>query len=104
LVVRPIDMQVLVGKLYDVGRLQQQEDQASLVSHQAFASEFKERTEREKTQVQATQRSESQRVEEDKRGGGGAYTPLRKRPPRREKGSPSGVKDPVKGKFLDITF
>lgn len=97
-------MQVLVGKLYDIGRIQQQEDQASLLSHQAFASEFKDRTVREQTQVQALHRGEGQRVEEERRGSGQGYTPSGRRRPREENPSVSGVKDPIKGKYLDITL
>lgn len=95
-------MQILVGKLYEVGRTQQQEDQASLVSHQAFASEFKERTERERVQVQATYRGEGQKVEEERKGSGGGYNPSRRRRPQSNP-SVSGIKDPIKGKFIDIT-
>ncbi|MCS7234224.1 MAG: hypothetical protein NZ900_09030 [Synergistetes bacterium] len=100
--IRPIDMQVLVGKLYEVGRVQHQEDQASLVSHQAFASEFRERTEKERVQVQATYRGEGQKVEEERRGSGSGYTPSRRKRPQSNL-FVSGVKDPVKGKFIDIT-
>lgn len=95
-------MQILVGKLYEVGRTQQHEDQALLVSQQAFASEFKERVERERVQVQATHRGEGQRVEEERKGSGSGYTPSR-RGSSSKSSAVSGVKDPIKGKFIDIT-
>ncbi len=101
---RPIDMQVLVGKLYDVGRAQYHQDQAPLVSQQSFAAEFRERTEREQTQVQATHRGESEKVSDERKGSGGGYTPSRRRPRQERKTLVSGVKDPVRGRILDITL
>ncbi|MDK2871621.1 MAG: hypothetical protein PWQ16_973 [bacterium] len=95
-------MQILVGKLYEVGRVHQQMEESSLASQQAFSIEFRDRTERERVQVQATHKGEGQKVEEESRGSGGGYTPSRRRRP--QKGSSvSGVKDPVRGRFIDIT-
>lgn len=68
---RPVDNQMAVTRTQDVARQQQLKDGEATAVQQAFATQFRQKVEREQTQVQRPPQTESAQIRDDSEGRGG---------------------------------
>jgi len=102
--IRPMDLQVLFGKMQEVAKNQQNQEHLPNVNQQVAASESLREAERQTTQVQQTPRAEGGRVENNRESRSNqqyAGSKEQKRE-RQESKDEKASFDPMRGKFIDI--
>jgi len=110
--IRPIDLQVLIPRAGDVGRVQQIADHQTLLQQQQFAEQWQQINEHRQHQIQSTPKSVGGKVHGEKQSEG---NPGKGRGDSREQahttdsadeggtdGNHSSVCDPVRGHIVDI--
>lgn len=101
--VRSIDMQVLLPKIGEANRSQPIQNQQSQTEQQQFAAQFQKKIEVQKHQVQNSSKSEGSKIgEDDQRKSSSGRQDERRKEPEKGEESAIDVKDPRKGKILDI--
>ena len=103
--IRPMDLQVLFGKMQEVAKNQQNQEQLPNTNQQIVASESLREAERQTTQVQQTPRTEGERVENNRENRSGqqyAGSEGQKREEKEDIEEKDKSSDPIRGKFIDI--
>lgn len=102
--VRPIDMQILLPKVPEVGRTQQIQNNHEQSQAQQFASELNKQAKHAENQVQNSKEAEGKSVSQDK-GNSSSGKELSQHGGQKEKEDLAEIElphDPTKGNRLDI--
>ena len=103
--VQPIDLQVLLAKTADVGKIQHIEQQNPQIQQSYLNLQAQIEEKREEEQVQNTKESVEKKIHQESKGGGREESPKGKN--KKGKGEKSSeeesqLKDPIRGKIIDI--
>ncbi|NPV92023.1 MAG: hypothetical protein HPY50_14750 [Firmicutes bacterium] len=103
--IRNVDLQVMLPKLQEVGRVQQVQQQSNQEQQQQFAAQFKHTADLQQTKVLESHKGEKGEVrdrESSRQGTPGEHHSSDRQEPENEESRPA--KDERLGKMLDITI
>lgn len=110
--IRPIDLQVMLPHVTDIGKVQATQNQQMVVQQQQFAEQMQRQVEARRGQVEGTKKTEMPRVHREKPDEGqqhsaGAHSDQQESSKRQDaeqqRHESHGVDfDPVRGHYIDI--
>lgn len=99
--IRPIDLQVLIPRTEEIGRKQQGQQDKNQAESQKFMLQFQEQAKNRQSQVQTSQKSEQEKINQEKKEKSNQGKKQGKNN-KKNLGQKDELADPVRGTLIDI--
>lgn len=102
--ITPIEMQIVVPKATEVGKVQHQQDHESVLQQDVTTEQMKQAAQQKMTQVQNSEKSEGQKIRRDgkNKGGGQGQQPGKRQEKEQDEEESVMAVDTYRGQRIDI--